>query len=61
MNEPRTGQRVITDHGDGLVTTITAGDADTNILRYRVTSGTKHGWYYLDEIIAIADPVTVAR
>lgn len=61
MDEPRIGQRVITNNGDGIVTTITAGSADTNIVRYRVTSGTTQRWYYLDEIITILDPVTVER
>ncbi len=61
MDEPRIGQRVITSIGDGIVTTITAGDASTNILRYQVTTGATKRWYYLDEIITIPDRATVAR
>lgn len=53
MDEPRIGQRVITDIGDGIVTTITAGSSDTDIQRYRVASSTTHRWYYLDEIIPV--------
>jgi len=61
MDEPRIGQRVITHTGDGIVTTITAGSADTDVLRYRITSGTTQHWYYLDEIITIPDTVAVDR
>lgn len=61
MDEPRIGQRVITHTGDGIVTTITAGSADTDVLRYRITSGTSKRWYYLDEIITIPDTVAVER
>ena len=61
MDEPRIGQRVITHTGDGFVTTITAGSADTDVLRYRITSGTTKRWYYLDEIITIPDTVAVER
>ena len=53
MDEPRIGQRVITDVGDGIVTTISVGSSDTDILRYRVSFDTTHRWYYLDEIIPI--------
>ena len=61
MDEPRIGQRVITHTGDGIVTTITAGSADTDVLRYRIASGTTKHWYYLDEIITIPDTVAVER
>ena len=53
MDEPRIGQRVITDLGDGIVTTIAAGHSDTDIHRYRIDSGISHCWYYFDEIIPI--------
>lgn len=53
MDEPHIGQRVITDLGDGIVTTITAGHSDTDIHRYRVATSTTHRWYYLDEIIPV--------
>ena len=53
MDEPRIGQRVITDLGDGIVTTITVGSSDTDILRYRVSFEAASRWYYLDEIIPI--------
>lgn len=60
MDEPRIGQRVIADTGTGIVTTITAGSADADVLRYRVSFGTKHRWYYLDELITVPD-VSVDR
>lgn len=60
MDEPRIGQRVITDIGDGIVTTITAGSSNTDIHRYRVSFDTSHRWYYLDEIIALPT-VSVGR
>lgn len=55
MDQPRIGQRVITDHGVGTVTTIAAGDADTDVLRYFVRSAATNDWYYLDEIIIVGD------
>ena len=61
MDEPRIGQRVITHTGDGIVTTITAGSADTDVLRYRISHGATHRWHYLDEIITIPDTVAVER
>ena len=53
MDEPRIGQQVITSAGVGIVTTITAGSADTDICRYRITHDGRHRWHYLDEIITI--------
>lgn len=61
MNEPRCGQRVITDNGAGFIDTITAGSADCDVLRYRVTFDTKRRWYYLDELVIIPDPVEAER
>ena len=61
MNEPRIGQRVITPHGTGIVHTITAGHADCDVLRYRVTFDTRRRWYYLDELVIIPDPVDAER
>jgi len=58
MTEPRIGQRVITAHGTGIVDTITAGAADSDILRYRITGTGRRRWYYLDELVVIADTVS---
>lgn len=53
--QPRIGQPVITEHGIGTVTTISVGDADTDILRYLVSHADNHAWHYLDEIILVPD------
>jgi hypothetical protein len=55
MSNPQIGQQVITPTGVGTVDTITAGNADADILRYRITSTltTRRRWYYLDEICCI--------
>ena len=55
MQEPRIGHHVITEHGAGIVHTIAAGHADTDIVRYRITTGTVRRWHYLDELIVVAD------
>ncbi len=63
MAEPRIGDRVVTGHGEGIVDTITAGNADAAVLRYRVTSTHRRHrrWYYLDELILIADETDISR
>jgi hypothetical protein len=60
MNEPRIGQHVITEHGTGIVDKITAGHADVDIFRYRITSGNQPRWYYLDEIIVGEEPAQIS-
>lgn len=59
MNEPRTGQHVITEHGLGTVAGITAGHADADISRYLITTGTEHRFLYLDEIIVVPETSSV--
>ena len=57
MRNPHIGQRVITEHGEGIIDTIAAGNADTDIFQYLITTGTLQLWYYLDEII-VTDAIT---
>jgi hypothetical protein len=59
MTEPHAGQHVLTEHGSGIVDTITAGHAGADIFRYRIISGTRCRWHYLDEIIVIAEPAQI--
>ena len=58
MDEPHIGQPVITPTGLGTITAIEAGDADTDIHRYRIAHNDQCRWHYLDEIITLADANT---
>lgn len=53
MSELQIGQHVITEHGEGVIDTITPTRSADDILRYRILSGTEHHWHYLDELIAV--------
>lgn len=53
MSQLHLGQQVVTATGTGVVTAITAGHADTDIVRYRITHNDRHHWHYLDELVII--------